>query len=49
MEQAMAREIRHLRRVFAGRPYVFNLGHGVLPATAPDNVAELVRLVRAPR
>ena len=44
---AMAREVTHLRSVFAGRPFVFNLGHGVLPATSPDNVAELVRLVRA--
>jgi uroporphyrinogen decarboxylase len=45
--EAMAKEVAHLRRVFAGRPYVFNLGHGVLPATSLDNVAELVRLVRA--
>jgi uroporphyrinogen decarboxylase len=45
---AMAKEVAHLRRVFAGRPYVFNLGHGVLPATAPDHVAALVRLVRSP-
>jgi uroporphyrinogen decarboxylase len=44
---AMAEEVAHLRRVFAGRPFVFNLGHGVLPATPPENVAELVRLVRA--
>ena len=29
------------------RPYVFNLGHGILPETPPENVAELVRLVRA--
>ncbi|MDP6804235.1 MAG: uroporphyrinogen decarboxylase [Rhodospirillales bacterium] len=26
---------------------IFNLGHGVLPATPPDHVAELVALVRA--
>jgi uroporphyrinogen decarboxylase len=29
-----------------GRPgHVFNLGHGVLPATSPDDLARLVRLV----
>ena len=28
-------------------PLIFNLGHGVLPATPPDHVAELVALVRA--
>lgn len=27
-------------------PYVFNLGHGVVPQTPPENVAELVRIVR---
>jgi uroporphyrinogen decarboxylase len=27
-------------------PFVFNLGHGVLPATPPEHVARLVRLVR---
>ena len=27
-------------------PFVFNLGHGVLPATPPDHVAALVGLVR---
>ena len=27
-------------------PYVFNLGHGIVPSTPPDHVAELVELVR---
>jgi uroporphyrinogen decarboxylase len=30
----------------AGRPHIFNLGHGVMQTTPPDHVAELVRLVR---
>lgn len=30
----------------AGRPFVFNLGHGIVPETPPEHVAELVRLVR---
>jgi len=29
-----------------GGPLVFNLGHGVLPATPPDHVGELIALVR---
>lgn len=28
-------------------PFVFNLGHGILPETPPDHVAELVRVVRS--
>jgi uroporphyrinogen decarboxylase len=30
-----------------GRPWIFNLGHGVLPATPPEHVAELVAQLRA--
>jgi uroporphyrinogen decarboxylase len=30
-----------------GRPFIFNLGHGIMPATPPEHVAELVRMVRA--
>src|SRR5208337_3486242 len=30
-----------------GRPHIFNLGHGIVPQTPPDNVARLVDLVRS--
>lgn len=30
-----------------GRPFIFNLGHGIVPQTPPENVARLVELVRA--
>ena len=30
-----------------GKPFVFNLGHGVVPETPPEHVAELVARVRA--
>ena len=29
-----------------GRPHVFNLGHGIVPQTPPEHVAELVRIVQ---
>ena len=32
---------------FSDRPHIFNLGHGVIPETPPENVAELLRLVRS--
>ena len=32
--------------IFQGMPYVFNLGHGLLPETDPDKVKELVNFYR---
>lgn len=44
----MAAAVRTIRQAMAGRPFVFNLGHGILPQTPPDHVAALVDLVRQP-
>jgi uroporphyrinogen decarboxylase len=30
-----------------GRPFVFNLGHGIEKVTPPEHVAQLVKLVRS--
>jgi uroporphyrinogen decarboxylase len=43
---AMAERVEAILMQMAGRPFVFNLGHGVMQTTPPDNVAELVRLIR---
>ena len=32
--------------IFKGLPYIFNLGHGLLPETDPDKVAKLVKFYR---
>jgi len=44
---AMQAETDDILRVLRGRPFVFNLGHGIVPETSPEHVAELVRIVRA--
>lgn len=44
--ERMAREARRLLAAFADVPYIFNLGHGLKPETPPENVAELVSIVR---
>ncbi len=46
--EALRREARAvLDELPGGRAYVFNLGHGVLPATDPERVRELVEFVHA--
>jgi uroporphyrinogen decarboxylase len=42
----VAREARAIVRAAGAAPgHVFNLGHGIVPATRPDNVAALVEAV----
>jgi uroporphyrinogen decarboxylase len=44
--EAVETKALNVLRRGAGRPgHIFNLGHGVLPATPPDNLARLVDLV----
>jgi uroporphyrinogen decarboxylase len=42
---ALETAVNELCRTLAGGPFVFNLGHGVLPETPPDNVEALARLL----
>lgn len=43
---ALRREAEAVLAAARGRPHVFNLGHGIVPQTPPEHVAELVRMVR---
>jgi len=45
---AMHEAVREIRRDLGGGPFVFNLGHGVLPQTPPEHVAALARLLAEP-
>ena len=44
---AMERRVKSIFDALASKPYVFNLGHGILPETPVENVERLIRLVRA--
>jgi uroporphyrinogen decarboxylase len=43
---ALEAEVMRLLETFEGRPYVFNLGHGIVPETPPEHVDQVVRLVQ---
>ena len=40
------KEAEKYLKIFKDYPYVFNLGHGILPATNPDKVDKLVKFVK---
>ena len=45
--RALAEAVDDILDATRGKPFVFNLGHGVLQETPPEHVAELVARVRA--
>jgi uroporphyrinogen decarboxylase len=42
----MFKEAKKYLDFFKNKPYIFNLGHGILPKTKPENVKRLVEFVR---
>jgi uroporphyrinogen decarboxylase len=44
--EALDGAARRILAALAGGPFIFNLGHGVLPETPPENVARLAALIR---
>jgi len=43
---AMRGEAKRLVQAMKDKPFIFNLGHGVMQPTPPDHVAELVAAIR---
>jgi uroporphyrinogen decarboxylase len=44
--EIMERRVHAILAAMRGLPFIFNLGHGIVPQTPPENVAQLVALVR---
>ena len=44
--EALKSEVSRLLDAWRGRPYVFNLGHGINPDVPPEHVSELLALIR---
>ena len=45
-KETLKKETIKYLNIFKDHPYIFNLGHGVLPKTNPDNVKHLVNIVK---
>jgi len=45
-KERMFSEAKKYLDFFKNKPYIFNLGHGILPKTKPENVKKLVEFVR---
>jgi uroporphyrinogen decarboxylase len=45
--QPMAEAVETIRRALGDGPFIFNLGHGIVPETPPEHVAQLAELLRA--
>ncbi len=44
---AMEHQARHILETLSPGPFIFNLGHGIVPQTPPENVAALSDLIRS--
>jgi uroporphyrinogen decarboxylase len=43
----LSRGVEHLVRAMPADRHIFNLGHGMMPATPPEHVAAMLRHIRA--
>ena len=44
-EEEIFNEVDKYLKIFRGTPYIFNLGHGLLPETNPDILKKVVERV----
>ena len=44
--EALDRSVLKILETLSGGPFIFNLGHGVLPPTPPENVERVAELIR---
>ena len=42
----LKKEVDYLRNLISDRPYIFNLGHGILPETPQQNLKDIISYIR---
>ena len=45
-KEEIKKKTEHYLNIFADYPYIFNLGHGVLPETKPETIEYIIQIVR---
>ena len=45
-KETLKKEAKQYLNIFKDHPYIFNLGHGILPETNPEMVEYLVNIVK---
>ena len=45
-KETVKKEVEKYLNIFKNHPYIFNLGHGILPETIIEMVEDLVKIVR---
>ena len=45
-KKTLKKEVKNYLNIFNGYPYIFNLGHGVLPKTKPETIKYITDIVR---
>ena len=45
-KEKIKKSVKKYLNIFSDHPYIFNLGHGVLPNTKPEIIEYVIKIVR---
>ena len=45
-EEMLFKEVEKYLNIFKNNPYIFNLGHGILPQTNPNIITKIIEKIR---
>ena len=45
-KETLKKEVSKYLEIFKDHPYIFNLGHGILPETNPEMLENLIKIVK---
>ena len=45
-KKKIKKSVKNYLNIFSDHPYIFNLGHGVLPNTKPEIIEYVIKIVR---